>query len=438
MIQAQFINYLLDSKDTSIITLNNLTEDYFSDYRDEFNYIRNHIIKYGNIPDKETFLSIFTSFEVITVKESPKYLLDALFEDRNKRILAETFNGVRDVLLNGETDKAVSLYLSASKKIASAKYIDAVDIYKDVSRYDSYVDRINNFNKYYVKTGFNELDDVLGGWDRKEECALIIARPGLGKTWILLKVASAAAMQGLRVGIYEGEVSVDKTGRRIDTLISHISNGSLNHGDESVQVEYKKFLEASQKTMQDKIYVLTPDKLGGPATVGVLRAFIDKYNLDMLCIDQHSLLEDERNGKSNTERAANISTDIHTLQVMTKIPIIAISQQNRESTKDEGVSTSNVAQSDKLGQDATVVIALERKDKTLTLNIIKARDGGDGNKLTYAADFNRGIFTYLPSEHDALGGANCDELKDEYEGDANDVHIRAKQMTYVDEDDSPF
>ena len=32
MIQAQILNYLLNSKDSSIITLNGLTTDYFSDY----------------------------------------------------------------------------------------------------------------------------------------------------------------------------------------------------------------------------------------------------------------------------------------------------------------------------------------------------------------------------------------------------------------------
>ena len=209
MIQAQFINYLLDSKDATPITLNNLTADYFSDYKDEFNFIRNHLTRYGNIPDKETFLTVFPNFDVLNVSESPKYLITALYEDRNKRLLAETFNNVREALLEGKTEKALNIYNSISDKVAQAKYIEAVDIYSDVSRYDNYVDRINNFNKYYVKTGFPELDEVIGGWDRKEECALIIARPGLGKTWILLKVASEAAMQGLRVGIYEGEVSAD-------------------------------------------------------------------------------------------------------------------------------------------------------------------------------------------------------------------------------------
>ena len=45
MIQAQFLNKILSTKNSSLITLNNLTDEFFSDYKDEFNYIKNHIKK---------------------------------------------------------------------------------------------------------------------------------------------------------------------------------------------------------------------------------------------------------------------------------------------------------------------------------------------------------------------------------------------------------
>ena len=34
----QVINYILETKDSSLITLNNLNEEYFSDYKNEFNF----------------------------------------------------------------------------------------------------------------------------------------------------------------------------------------------------------------------------------------------------------------------------------------------------------------------------------------------------------------------------------------------------------------
>ena len=39
MIQTQALNYILESKDSSFITSNSLTKDYFSEYVSEFEFI---------------------------------------------------------------------------------------------------------------------------------------------------------------------------------------------------------------------------------------------------------------------------------------------------------------------------------------------------------------------------------------------------------------
>ena len=41
--QCQTLNKIINKKDFSLVSLNNLTEDYFFNYRAEFNYIKNHI-----------------------------------------------------------------------------------------------------------------------------------------------------------------------------------------------------------------------------------------------------------------------------------------------------------------------------------------------------------------------------------------------------------
>ena len=43
MIQEQMLSKILNTKDSSIITLNNLGVEYFSDYVTEFNFIKNHL-----------------------------------------------------------------------------------------------------------------------------------------------------------------------------------------------------------------------------------------------------------------------------------------------------------------------------------------------------------------------------------------------------------
>lgn len=416
MIQLQMLNRILDSRDASILRVNSIDSSFFSDFSAEFEFIKNHLDTYDKVPDKLTFASKFPQFDFIEVNEDVNYLVDELYKDKNARHLARIFNKVRDYINDGKISEATSLYLNAAESMVSAKHISAVDILRDKSRYDKYVERGSDFSKYYVKTGFDEIDDVIGGWDRLEELATIVARPGVGKSWVLLRTAIAAAKQGLRVGLYSGEMTELKVGYRADTLISHISNRQIMHGNVEVQNAYKLHIDNLGDIIPGELWVTTPALIGNTATVTDLRAFIDKFHLDILCIDQHSLMEDERNARDPVTRAGNISKDLKNLQVMKKIPIIAVSQQNREAVEENGViDVSHIAMSDRIGQDSTCVLFLEHKENVLTIHIAKARDATAGSKLKYAIDLDKGVFDFLPIDHDALNGSGCEELEREYE-----------------------
>ena len=251
---------------------------------------------------------------------------------------------------------------------------------------------------------------MIGGWDRQEELATIVARTNMGKSWVLLKCAVAAAQTGLTVGLYSGEMSELKVGYRVDTLLSHISNSQLIKGNVSVMNDYKTYMDnLSSDTMMGTIKVLTPSMINGPAGVSALRAFIEKDHLDMLCVDQHSLLEDDKHARNPVERAGNISKDLKNLQVMKKIPIITVSQQNRSDTSN-GLNTTMIAQSDRIGQDSTIVIFFEQKDGILTLSLTKSRDSVNNKILHYVIDFDKGIFQYMSEENDS----KQQDLIDEY------------------------
>lgn len=411
MIQLQFLNKLLQTGDTSILLMNNLNDEFFSDYTNEFNWIKEHVNKYGNCPDMTSFVAKFPDFDVVEVKETISYLVDELYTDRNRRKLAKIFNKVRQLLNEDKTEEAMTLYTNAASDIVKSNHIETVDILRNTSRYDDYVEKCNDFDKYYVRTGFKELDDLIGGWDRNEELATIVARPGVGKSWVLQKIAVAAAEQGLNVGLYSGEMSENKVGFRVDTLISHLSNSGIMKGKSEIQTEYKKYMEELPNKFTGSIKVLTPAMINGVAGVTALRAFIEKEHLDILCIDQHSLLDDDRKARNPVEKAANISRDLKNLQVIKGIPIIAVSQQNRDSV-DNGLTTAHVSQSDRISQDSTILIFIQQKDHVLTLNLVKSRDSGNGAKLQYAIDLDKGIFEYIA---DSQNEEQSEALRKEYE-----------------------
>lgn len=416
MIQLQTLNYLLDSRDSSLLLVNNLNKDFFSDYQDEYEYIIDHLNTYGNIPDKVSFLSKFPNFDIIEVNETPNYLIDKLYEDKNTRALASLFNDIKDNLMSDNLDKAMNLYLSSADSLLKATHIESVDILRNTDRYEAYLERCENFDKYYVKTGFKELDDIIGGWDREEELATIVARSNQGKSWILFKCAVAAAEQGLRVGLYSGEMSERKVGYRIDTLISNISNSAIIKGDRSVQNTYKKYLDELPNKYKGCLNVLTPNMIDGPAGVNSLRAFIERDKLDILFIDQHSLLEDDRHARAPFEKAANISKDLKNLQMLKKIPIIAVSQQNRNSTEN-GVGLEHVAQSDRIAQDSTIVLFFEQKDGIMTMHLVKSRDSVNMKDLKYNINLNTGTFIYIPEDDNAVNGEGVLELRKEFAED---------------------
>jgi len=421
--QVQLISYIINTKDFSVISQNNLDDKFFFNYKAEFNFIKNHYEQYRSVPDKLTFLNVFPEFDVVDVNEPLTYLLEQIYSDYNASYLATRFNKIKKMLENNETDAAVDYFMKSTENLHVGSVMSCTNLLEDTSRYDRYLERTTNQSKFYISTGFPELDKIIGGIDRENEDFVISARPGQGKTQLLVKMACAASMQGLTVGIFEGEMSKDKIGYRIDTFLGHIKNSSMNRGDLYIQKEYERYIRSLAVSGYGPIKIITQNDVAGDMTVDALRAFIEKEHLDILFVDQYSLLEDKRHGKQEFERVGNIAKDIKSLQVEKHIPIISVSQMNRTKTEGE-LDTSQISLSDKIPQYATILIMLEQKDqeetdpnnpKLITLNITKSRDGGDHRKVQYGVNFNTGEWNYIPNEKDGVTSqAEIQSIKNSY------------------------
>ena len=77
------------------------------------------------------------------------------------------------------------------------------------------------------------------------------------------------------------------------------------------------------------------------------------------------------------------------------------SQQNRDKIEDGSFAgTQNISMSDRIGQDATEVVYISKKDNIMTFNIAKARDGCKKYTMSYDVNIDKGEFTYIPDEDD--------------------------------------
>lgn len=416
MIELQILNYIFKTNSFQLIILNGITEEYFTTYKEQFIFIRDFYNKYNQLPSKETFQSQFDGkFEWINVTDPENYLLDKLKEAKLYRDVIVSYKELANLIKDEKTDKAIEKMASISQNFLKQKQTTAIDLISDANlRLNAYNEKVAHPEKATVTTGLKELDAIIGGWDLTNETAVIAARTGCGKSWWLIYFALAAAKQGLTVGFYSGEMESESVGYRLDTFQGNIANGSLTHGNDNVKLQYENYIETLNKVVPGHIICVTPQDLDGSATVSKLRAFIEKYNLQMLFVDQYSLLEDEKHGRTPREQMANLSKDLRSLQRLKKIPIIAAAQLNREEIGEDGPTTKNISESDRIGQDATIVLFIERKQDNVILSIGKARNAQTGAKLTYAWNINMGTLNYIPIENDAIKGEGSENLQQQY------------------------
>lgn len=425
MVDLQILNLILNKKDYSIINLNNLNADYFPAYRTEFEFIKNHYEKYKQVPDKQTFIDRFPDFKFFEVTESERYLVDGIQEEYLYNKTVPILQKMDELLTgeNADSRKAVEYLVSKIPLLTRKLNVEAIDLVSQADkRLKIYEDKLENKDKSIIKTGLKELDEIITGWDRREELAVITGRTGMGKSWWLFFFLLNALKQGVTVGLYSGEMGADKVGYRIDTWMSNISNFKINKGFKDIKEQYEEHIEHFKK-FNSSFYIITPKELGGPATVEKLRAFVEKYNIQLLGIDQFSLMEDTRRGRVTYERFGNISMDVKTMQMELGIPIIADAQLNRNAaSKDvEEPGTEHLGGSDRIAQDATTILSIVQKEPGVEIRIMKSRDSKVGDKLLYHWDIDKGILTYIPSSNDATNGKYVEEIKEQYGKEGVDV-----------------
>ena len=403
MVSLQILNRVISTKDISIITDNNLTIDYFLEYEDEYSFIKEHFDNYKNVPDTETFINKFPDFELLEVNESDRYLVDAIREEYLYSKSVPVIKKAAEVLKSDSNE--ASRYLQSELVNLTPNYTTPyVDIIHSNSRVEMFEDKSNNKDKWFIPTGFEELDDIIYGWQCGEEFVVIFARTGIGKSWVLVKTVQHAWEIGKNVGYVSPEMSADKIGYRFDTLNNHFSNMALVRGDKS-KVSIDEYRQYNEKLAEhnNSILVSTPMDFNKQVTVGKLRTFVQANNLDMLAIDGITYMTDERykRGDNKTTSLTNISEDLMELSCELKIPILVVVQSNRGGTEKDTPDLEDIRDSDGIAHNATKVISLNQKEEALVMKIKKNRDGKVGDKLTYLWDIDLGEFTWMPGDFDS-------------------------------------
>lgn len=230
-----------------------------------------------------------------------------------------------------------------------------------------------------VRFGVEEMDRQLGFLDSKE-ITLIAARPGCGKTSIGLQAAiNAAVNEGKRALFFSLEMSAEQLGLRALCMISGVSGSKLRNGfltgdDQSRIDKATKRLAASQLYVDDE----------SPQTVDMIasktRRIISQHGaLDLLVVDYLQYIRSTEKGIRRDEQIAITTKAIKDLAKSLGIPILLLSQLNRDSEKDNRPPRlSDLAESGSIEKDSATVISLFRPkgeiDETvINCEVLKSR-----------------------------------------------------------------
>lgn len=398
MTALQILNKALKTRNIDLLVNKGLTVEHFFGYEDEWEFITNHIAKYKNVPDMETFLARFTEFSPVEVSESDDYLLDSIKEEYLYRQVVPILQKSAS-LVKEDSNAAAEYLLTSISNLEKTTNINTVDIMATAKdRLEQVRDAKTTIQQRTISTGFKEIDEVfLGGLYRGEDFITILARTGQGKSWLLSKILSHAWRNGEVPGLISPEMSPTSLGYRIDTTLSNISNRGLTSGNLTPQ-EFELYEDyIFDVSSSGGFYVSTQKDFSQNITVPKLRDFVMQNNLTILGIDGLSYVKDVR-GKHNdnlTTAFKNVCEDLMALSCELGIPVVSVVQANRTGISDDyPPKLDSIRDSDAVAHSASRIISIKQGQAELEIEIQKNRHGESNQSFVYDWDIDKGDWKY--------------------------------------------
>lgn len=221
----------------------------------------------------------------------------------------------------------------------------------------------NSNSKFAVPTGFYELDELLGGF-QKSDLIIVAARPSMGKTAFALTLTRNAAIDhNVPVGIFSLEMSTMQLVIRMLCAEGRL-NAHLVRTGKLPPDEGAKLSRNVHKLTEAPIYVDdTPAQTILEIRAKARRLKVEK-NIGLIIIDYLQLMTGPAKAESREREISHISRSLKALAKELNIPVIALAQLNRavEARTDKRPQLSDLRESGSIEQDADVVLFLNRPE----------------------------------------------------------------------------
>lgn len=418
--EIQLINKVLSDKDYGIVEDNAITTEHLPQMKNEFEYISEFYKDYKEVPDKLSFAEKFPDFEFVSVTQPTRAIIDDLREQALFRRAVKVIND-SSKLFEQDANVGVEFLLAHLDDLQPTYNIPYTDIMHDTKRLLAWRERQKNPEASYIPLPFEEMKDMLYGYQRGEELFLWLGRSGLGKSFSLCKSAETASAAGYRVAFISPEMSTDSIAQRIDSSRTHFSNISMQKG--LLIPGYEEYFEEILQS-NEHIFVADSNDFDGDISVLQCRNFVKHTKADILFIDGLVYVrpDDYDHRMSMTDCLGKVGQQLLRMSNEFKIPVVAVVQAQRRkgniSMDEEDISTSeNIFGSYQLTQAATRIVSINRKGSALKYVIVKNRHGRDHMDskdagFLFNVDLSTCTFTYIPSLDEIVSD---DAMKEEAE-----------------------
>jgi replicative DNA helicase len=242
-----------------------------------------------------------------------------------------------------------------------------------------------------LATGFNWLDRMTGGL-HPQDLVVVAGRPGLGKTALCLNVACNAAIRmSAVVGVFSLEMSKKALLRRIIAAEARVDAQKIRAGFLNRE-DWRCVSHATAAISQAPIFIDDSANLTTVQLRAKAQRLALEHGLDLLVVDYMQLLSGSgRRYETRTQEVTEVSRSLKNLAKELDIPVIAVSQLNREVEKRSAArrpQLSDLRESGAIEQDADLVLFISREEvRTPTednqgfsdITIAKQRNGSTGS-----------------------------------------------------------
>ena len=266
-------------------------------------------------------------------------------------------------------------------------------------------DAINNIESYHmhggdpsgILTGFYDFDKMACGL-HQGEMIVIAGRPSTGKTSLAMNIAEFVALdKQLPVGVFSLEMTAASLVERMICSRARVNIRNVKEGF-LAERDFPKITGAAGKLQSAPLYI---DDTGGLSILQLrskARRWVQQYGIKLFIIDYLQLLNASGVRKSFDNRqqeVSEISSGIKNLAKELQVPVIALSQMNREFEREKNRKPrmSDLRESGSLEQDADLVALLYKaqrdddedaggvQEDTIPVNLLiaKQRSGPTGD-----------------------------------------------------------